>query len=99
MSIQSEISRITNQVSVQNNLIDEIASALEIEEFGSSSSSDIEVVATPLESNTTNLQAILDKVKDLPECPVMTGDTVSWDGDYSDKTYIDVGNNMLIVKI
>lgn len=65
MSIQSEINRITDEISTQANLIEDIKENLE-EKNGIESSS-IDNEGTPLEINTIELENVLSLARSLPD--------------------------------
>ena len=68
MAVIESIGRISNEVAAQKNLIAQIQSALEGKVASGGGMPDtITAGDTPLENNTTELQAILDAVNALPE--------------------------------
>lgn len=65
MSINSQILRIGNEVSQQSGIIDDTFAALSTKDGGSSTSESI-AGKTPIENNTANMQAILERINALP---------------------------------
>lgn len=70
MSVQSEIDRINGEVNSQSTIIDQISSVLDSKSPSNMLSSGAIVtnsVSTPLQNNTTKLQALKEKADSLPE--------------------------------
>lgn len=70
MSVQSEIERINGEVNSQSTIIDQISSVLDSKSPSNMLSSGAIVtnsVSTPLQNNTTKLQALKEKADSLPE--------------------------------
>lgn len=70
MSVQSEIDRINGEVNSQSTIIDQISSVLDSKSPSNMLSSGVIVtnsVSTPLQNNTTKLQALKEKADSLPE--------------------------------
>lgn len=67
MSIQSEVARISGEVSNQTDLMDQIQASLDNKADSTASSGEIPQTATPIEQNTARLQYILDTVNTIPD--------------------------------
>lgn len=112
MSVQSEIDRINGEVNSQSTIIDQISSVLDSKSPSNMLSSGEIVtnsVSTPLQNNTTKLQALKEKADSLPEyvppaklqektvTPTKEGLSVVPDGGFDGMSKVTVnGDNNLV---